>query len=50
MDNPISWGVLVIVAICAAIWFWKKCEEEISRNQRENDNFFWELDHGYRER
>lgn len=47
-DNPISWGILLILAILAAIWFWKKCEGEIAQNQRKNDEFFWEHEHGYR--
>ena len=50
MDNPISWGILVILAIILLIWFIKKCEDEISRNQRENENYFWEVEHGYREK
>jgi len=50
MDNPISWGILVILAIVFAFWFASKCEDEISRNQRENDNYFWEVEHGYREK
>ena len=50
MDNPISWGVLLILAICLALWFAWKCEQELSQNKKENDDFFWELEHGYRER
>ena len=45
MDNPISWGIMVILAICFAIWFAWKCEQELSQNQRDNDDFFWEYDH-----
>lgn len=48
MDNPISWGILLIVAICLAVWFAQKGYSELSRNERENDDFFWEIEHGYR--
>jgi len=41
MDNPISWGILFLLTILAAIWFWQKCEEELSRNKREQEKF-WE--------
>ena len=40
MDNPISWGILFVLSIVAAIWFFHKCEEELSRNRAENDWFF----------
>ena len=50
MDNPISWGILTILIIVLLIWFTKKSEDEISRNQRENDYYFWEIEHGYREK
>lgn len=49
-DNPISWGILFVLVILTAIWFWKKCEEEIAQNRRENENYFWEVEHGYREK
>lgn len=40
MDNPISWAILLILAIAAAFWFWQKCEKELQQNQKENDQFF----------
>lgn len=40
MDNPISWGILFVLAIIAAIWFFQKCEAELTRNRAENDWFF----------
>lgn len=48
MDNPISWAFLIIFAVCFAVWFAWKCDQELSQNKRENDDFFWEIDHGYR--
>ena len=50
MDNPISWGILVILVICLIFWFTWKCEQEISQNQKESEKYFWEVEHGYRER
>jgi len=41
MDNPISWGILLLLAILAAVWFWQKCEAELSQNKREQEKF-WE--------
>ena len=41
MDNPLSWGILVILVIMGIIWFIRKCEKELSRNQREQERF-WE--------
>lgn len=50
MDNPISWGILSFLAVVFAIWFASKCEREISRNKKKNENYFWEVEHGYREK
>lgn len=41
MDSPVSWGILVILAIVAAYWFLKKINEEIEARQRENDDIFF---------
>ena len=41
MDNPLSWGILVILVIIGIVWFVGKCEEELSRNQKEQEKF-WE--------
>jgi hypothetical protein len=40
MDNPISWGILVILAILAAYWFLRKIDEEHEARRRENDDIF----------
>ena len=45
IDNPISWGILVVLVIFAVIWFARKCEEELAQNRRENDDFFWEYEY-----
>ena len=41
MDNPVSWGILVILAIYAAYWFLKKIDEEMEARRRENDDTFF---------
>ena len=41
MDNPISWGILLILAIYAAYWFLKKVDEEIEARKRKNDDIFF---------
>lgn len=41
MDNPISWGILVILAILAAYWFFRKVDEEMEARKRENDDTFF---------
>jgi len=48
MDNPASWAVLCLLAIVFVIWFAYKCDAEISRNRRENDDFFWKKENGFR--
>ena len=50
IDNPISWGILVILAFFFVVWFAYKCEQEISQNRKENDDYFWEIEHNYREK
>ena len=45
MDNPISWAVLLVLVIVGIMWFVTKCEDELSQNRIENDNFFWEKEH-----
>ena len=40
IDNPISWGVLIIVTLLIGIWFTKKCEEEIARYKKEEEEFW----------
>ena len=41
MDNPISWGILLVLAIFVAYWFLKKVDEEQETRRRENDNIFF---------
>lgn len=41
MDNPVSWGVLVILAILAAYWFLRKVDEEMEARKHENDDIFF---------
>ena len=41
MDNPLSWGILVILVVMGIVWFIGKCEEELSQNQKEQEKF-WE--------
>ena len=41
MDNPISWGILLILAIFAAYRFLKKIDEELEARRRENDDVFF---------
>lgn len=40
MDNPISWGILLILAIYFAAKIWQKGEEELKKYQSENSSFF----------
>ena len=44
MDSPLAWGVLVILTIIGIIWFIGKCEDELARNQKEQEEFWnnWE--------
>jgi hypothetical protein len=41
MDSPISWGILVILAILAAYWFLKKIDEEQETRKHESDDTFF---------
>jgi hypothetical protein len=41
MDSPVSWGILVILAILAAYWFLRKIDEEQEARKRENDDIFF---------
>lgn len=41
MDSPISWGILLVLAIYAAYWFLKKIDEEMEARRRENDDTFF---------
>ena len=41
MDNPISWGILVILAILAAYWFLRKIDEEQEARRHENNDIFF---------
>ena len=50
MDNPVSWAILVILVIFFAIWFVRKCEEEIEKNKAESAKYFWEVETGQRGR
>ena len=49
MDNPVSWAILLALVIIGIMWFVAKCEDELERNHRENDDFFWTREHNYRE-
>lgn len=40
MDSPISWGILLVLAIFAAYWFLKKIDEEQEARRRENNDIF----------
>ena len=40
MDNPVSWITLFVLAIIVAVWFARKCFDELSQNQSENDEYF----------
>ena len=43
MDNPISWFILLCIAIYAGVWFAKKVFNEIDKRKRENDDWSdWE--------
>ena len=48
MDNPVSWIVLFVLAIIVAVWFAKKCFEELSQKQAENDEYFWKRERNQR--
>ena len=40
MDSPISWFILVILAIYFSAWIWRKGEEELARYKSENSSLF----------
>jgi hypothetical protein len=40
MDSPVSWGILLILAILAAYWFLKKIEEEQNQREKEDEDFW----------
>lgn len=43
MDSPISWFILLCIAIYAGVWFAKKVFNEIDKRKRENDDWSdWE--------
>jgi len=50
MDNPISWLVLTVLVILGIIYLWNLAMKEKRENDRLNDRFFWDLEHGYRDR
>jgi hypothetical protein len=39
VDNPISWFVLLCLAIAAGVWLAKKIFEEFEERKRENDDW-----------
>jgi len=39
VDNPISWFILLCLAIAAGVWFAKKILNEIDERKRENDDW-----------
>ena len=34
-DNPVSWAVLLVLAIILGIWFAKKINDELAKKERE---------------
>lgn len=40
MDNPISWGVLVIIVFLLFIRSIRTYDENVSKNKNDNDRFF----------
>ena len=50
MDNPISWIVLTVLVVLGLIYLFNVAMEEKRKNDRLNEEFFWELEHGYRKR
>lgn len=39
VDNPISWFILLCLAIIAGVWLAKKVFDEIEERKRENDDW-----------
>lgn len=39
VDNPISWLILLCLAIIVGVWFAKKVFDEIEERKRENDDW-----------
>lgn len=39
VDNPVSWFILLCLAIAAGVWFTKKVLNEIEERKRENDDW-----------
>ena len=50
MDNPISWIVLTVLVVLGLLYLFNAAMEEKRENDRLNEKFFWELEHGYRKR
>lgn len=39
VDNPVSWFILLCLAIAAGVWLAKKILNEIDERKRENDDW-----------
>lgn len=39
IDNPVSWLVLLFLAVIVGVWFAKKAFDEIEERKSENDNW-----------
>lgn len=40
-DNPIAWGVLLMLSFILMLWFGNKCFKEIDKNLKEQEEY-WE--------
>ena len=41
-DNPVTWGILVVIAIILGIWFAKKCMDELDKPDFDNRRDPWD--------
>lgn len=41
-DNPVSWGVLLVLAIACGIWFAWKCMKELEKPEFDNRKDPWD--------
>lgn len=41
MDSVLSWGILVLLAICGFFWVVRKAAEEKEARDAENDRLFY---------